>query len=102
MAMAPPGIEAKNVGFRSTPETRLKINAPSAPIKKTAIVAARIAGKLPARAATTVGVNRRYRRTEDYLTQMTCIGWRMHPHAHQIECGNGDHRPDHPRDRRFY
>jgi hypothetical protein len=56
MAMAPPGIEAKKVDFRSTPEIWLRINAPSAPIKKTAIVAATIAGKFPASAATTVGV----------------------------------------------
>jgi hypothetical protein len=56
MAIAPPGIEAKKVDFRSTPETWLSINAPSAPIKKTAMVAATIAGKLPASAATTGGV----------------------------------------------
>jgi hypothetical protein len=54
--MAPPGIEAKNVDFPSTPEARLKVNAPRPPTKKTETVAAAIAGKLAPNSATTVGV----------------------------------------------
>jgi len=44
------------VDFPSTPEARLRVNAPSPPTRKTATVAARMAGKLAADAATTVGV----------------------------------------------
>ena len=34
MAMAPPGMDAKKVERVSTPDTRLRITAPSAPITK--------------------------------------------------------------------
>src|SRR5262249_56531519 len=56
IAIAPPGIEAKNVDFPSTPEARLKVNAPRPPTKKTATVAAAMAGKGAAKPARTAGV----------------------------------------------
>ena len=56
MAIAPPGIEAKKVDFASTPDALLKVSAPNMPPINTEMVAAMIAGKLPANAATTGGV----------------------------------------------
>ena len=39
----------------------------------------------------------RHRRTEDHLAHLAAKGDRVHPHAHQAEGCDGDHRPDHPR-----
>src|SRR5262245_11666662 len=74
MAMAPPGIEAKNVDLPSTPEAWLKVRAPRIPTMNTETVAARIAGKFPARAATNGGV----KESETAEPRITWPTWRAY------------------------